>query len=146
MYYAAIKKRDIANGIGVRVSLFVSGCTHHCKNCFNQETWDFSYGTPFTKETEELLLQALEPSYIHGLTLLGAAVFANRSCTLSAKNNLVLHRLYPGIGSTFINRTSVLSRDAFPFISSGCIGRWSVCRSTEKHSACIPWLRKPAAD
>ena len=70
MYYAAIKKRDIANGIGVRVSLFVSGCTHHCKNCFNQETWDFSYGTPFTKETEELLLQALEPSYIHGLTLL----------------------------------------------------------------------------
>ena len=71
MYYAAIKKRDIANGIGVRVSLFVSGCTHHCKNCFNQETWDFSYGTPFTKETEELLLQALEPSYIHGLTLLG---------------------------------------------------------------------------
>ena len=75
-----------------------------------------------------------------------AAVFANRSCTLSAKNNLVLHRLYPGIGSAFINRTSVLSRDAFPFISSGCIGRWSVCRSTEKHSACIPWLRKPAAD
>ncbi|MDO4748371.1 MAG: 4Fe-4S cluster-binding domain-containing protein, partial [Eubacteriales bacterium] len=51
MNYATIKKRDIANGIGVRVSLFVSGCTHHCKNCFNKETWDFSYGELFTEDT-----------------------------------------------------------------------------------------------
>ena len=154
MYYAAIKKRDIANGIGVRVSLFVSGCTHHCKNCFNQETWDFSYGTPFTKETEELLLQALEPSYIHGLTLLGGEPLepCNQAAllpflqTVRARYPQKTIWCYTGIGSAFINRTSVLSRDAFPFISSGCIGRWSVCRSTEKHSACIPWLRKPAAD
>ena len=57
MYYAEIKKFDIANGMGVRVSLFVSGCTHHCKNCFNEVTWEFHYGQEFTKETEELILE-----------------------------------------------------------------------------------------
>ena len=61
MNYGEIKNFDIANGEGVRVSLFVSGCTHHCKNCFNKETWDFNYGKPFTEETEELLLRELEP-------------------------------------------------------------------------------------
>jgi anaerobic ribonucleoside-triphosphate reductase activating protein len=71
MNYASIKKTDIANGTGVRVSLFVSGCTHHCKECFNPETWDFAYGFPFTETVEEEILQALEPSYIQGLTLLG---------------------------------------------------------------------------
>lgn len=71
MNYGEIKKTDIANGPGVRVSLFVSGCTHHCKGCFNPETWSVSYGKPFTRETEEEILQALEPSYISGLTLLG---------------------------------------------------------------------------
>lgn len=71
MYYANIKETDIANGEGVRVSLFVSGCTHHCKNCFNQIAWDFQYGEPFTKETQEYILKKLEPSYISGLTLLG---------------------------------------------------------------------------
>ncbi len=71
MNYGIIKKTDIANGTGVRVSLFVSGCTHHCKGCFNPETWSFDYGKPFTKETEEELLSALSKSYINGLTLLG---------------------------------------------------------------------------
>lgn len=71
MNYASIKKTDIANGVGVRVSLFVSGCTHHCKECFNPETWNFEYGDPFTKEVEEELLEALKPSHIKGLTLLG---------------------------------------------------------------------------
>lgn len=71
MNYASIKKTDIANGVGVRVSLFVSGCTHHCRECFNPETWNFEYGKPFTKEVEEELLQALSPSHIKGLTLLG---------------------------------------------------------------------------
>lgn len=71
MYYADIKKYDIANGEGVRVSLFVSGCTHHCKECFNPETWDFHYGKPFTETEEDLILKALEPSYIAGLSLLG---------------------------------------------------------------------------
>lgn len=71
MNYASIKKTDIANGVGVRVSLFVSGCTHHCKECFNPETWNFHYGNPFTEEVQEELLQALSPSHIKGLTLLG---------------------------------------------------------------------------
>ena len=71
MYYGALKKTDVANGEGVRVTLFVSGCTHHCKNCFNQETWNFCYGKPFTKETEDEIIEALKPSYISGLTLLG---------------------------------------------------------------------------
>lgn len=71
MHYAEIKTYDVANGPGVRVSLFVSGCTHRCPNCFNPETWDFQYGKPFTQKTEDKLFDALYPSYIKGLTLLG---------------------------------------------------------------------------
>ena len=71
MNYADIKQYDVANGPGVRISLFVSGCTHHCPNCFNEVAWDFDYGQPFTEETIETLIQYLEPSYIWGLTLLG---------------------------------------------------------------------------
>ncbi len=71
MNYAEIKNYDIANGLGVRVSLFVSGCTHHCKGCFNPMTWDFSYGKPFTQDTQNELLEMLSPDYIDGLTLLG---------------------------------------------------------------------------
>lgn len=71
MYYADIKNYDIANGKGVRVSLFVSGCPHHCPNCFNEEAWDYHYGKPFTKETIDEIIELLKPSYINGLTLLG---------------------------------------------------------------------------
>ena len=71
MNYATIKNCDIANGPGVRVSLFVSGCTHHCKGCFNSETWDFNYGSPFTAQTEDKILKLLNKDYINGLTLLG---------------------------------------------------------------------------
>lgn len=71
MNYANIKYNDIANGEGVRVSLFVSGCTHHCKGCFNKETWDFNYGKPFDKEIEDKILKELKPDHISGLTLLG---------------------------------------------------------------------------
>ena len=71
MNYGNIKDKDIANGEGIRVSLFVSGCTHHCKNCFNPETWDFNYGNPFTTEVEDKILAMLEPAYIKGITLLG---------------------------------------------------------------------------
>ncbi len=75
MYYGEIKKTDIANGFGVRVSLFVSGCRRHCKGCFNADTWDFQYGAPFTAQTEQELLDALAPSYINGLTVLGGEPF-----------------------------------------------------------------------
>lgn len=71
MNYAAIKKTDVANGPGVRVSLFVSGCTHACKGCFNREAWDFVYGKPFTAETETEIIQALSHDYIKGLSVLG---------------------------------------------------------------------------
>lgn len=75
MNYCNIKPWDIADGIGVRVTLFVSGCTHHCKNCFQPETWNFDYGEPFTKEVEDRLMAHLAHDYIHGLTLLGGEPF-----------------------------------------------------------------------
>ena len=75
MYYGEIKKCDIANGEGVRVSLFVSGCTHHCPGCFNQDTWDFRYGREYTEETQEEILAAMAPGYIDGLSLLGGEPF-----------------------------------------------------------------------
>jgi anaerobic ribonucleoside-triphosphate reductase activating protein len=75
MNYGEIKKVDIANGEGVRVSFFVSGCTHHCKNCFNAETWDFNYGKPFTPETEKEIIGYLDHTYIRGLSLLGGEPF-----------------------------------------------------------------------
>ncbi len=71
MNYAKVKKTDVANGPGIRVSLFVSGCSHHCKGCFNSETWDFHYGQRYTEETEREILEALKPEYIRGLSLLG---------------------------------------------------------------------------
>ena len=75
MNYGTIKSYDIANGTGVRVSLFVSGCRHHCKGCFNAPTWDFDYGDPFTRETQDKILKLLEPSYIEGFSLLGGEPF-----------------------------------------------------------------------
>ena len=75
MNYGIIKNYDIANGTGVRVSLFVSGCRHHCKGCFNSETWDFNYGNPYTKEVEAEILEALKPAYIQGFSLLGGEPF-----------------------------------------------------------------------
>ena len=75
MNYGNIKECDIADGPGVRVSLFVSGCRHHCKGCFNKETWDFDYGMPYTKETDDEIIRLLAPSYIQGLTLLGGEPF-----------------------------------------------------------------------
>lgn len=71
MYYAAIKTTDVANGPGIRVSLFVSGCTHGCRGCFNREAWDFHYGKPYTEETEREILSALAPDHIRGLSVLG---------------------------------------------------------------------------
>mgnify|MGYP000835475469 CR=1 FL=1 len=75
MNYGTIKNCDIANGEGVRVSLFVSGCTHHCHNCFNPETWSFSYGSPFDEQAQSKLLTLLSPNYIDGLSLLGGEPF-----------------------------------------------------------------------
>ena len=75
MHYGEIKNNDIANGEGIRVTLFVSGCTNHCEQCFQPQTWDFNYGTEFTAETEETILKMLDNPYISGLTLLGGEPF-----------------------------------------------------------------------
>ncbi len=75
MNYATIKPCDVADGPGVRVSLYVSGCRNRCKNCFNPETWDFNYGKPFTEEVENYIISALSPQYIKGFTLLGGDPF-----------------------------------------------------------------------
>ena len=91
MNYAAIKTCDIANGPGVRTSLFVSGCTHHCKGCFQPETWDFSYGEPFTQDVIDTILHSLEPAYVAGLTLLGGEPFepANQPAVAELLRQLV---------------------------------------------------------
>lgn len=75
MNYAAIKPRDIANGTGVRTALFVSGCTHRCKGCFNEIAWDFNYGEPFTEEVENSIIDGLKDDYMDGLSLLGGEPF-----------------------------------------------------------------------
>ena len=79
MNYATIKNCDIANGPGVRVSLFVSGCTHRCPGCFNKEAWDYDFGRPFTQETIDEIITMLSPAYVKGLTLLGGEPFDPRN-------------------------------------------------------------------
>ncbi len=76
MNYAEIKNVDVANGPGIRISFFVSGCPHHCKGCFNQDTWDYNYGKPFTEETIEYIIKLMKPDYIRGLTVLGGEPMA----------------------------------------------------------------------
>lgn len=112
MYYGAIKPCDIANGEGVRVSLFVSGCRHACKNCFNPETWCFEYGTPYTEETTAHILELLKPVYVKGLTLIGGEpmepenqavllklVQAVRPHIWNTERHLVLYWMRSGIGT-----------------------------------------------
>ncbi len=95
MNYATIKACDIANGPGVRVSLFVSGCTHHCKGCFNSVAWDFDYGTPFTQQTIDEILAALKPDYIAGLTLLGGEPFEPENQPAILELLRQVHKEYP---------------------------------------------------
>ncbi len=84
MNYANLKKYDVADGPGVRVSLFVSGCRRHCRFCQNEETWDFAYGRPYTSGTEKEIMEALAPKYIAGLTLLGGEPFENENAGILA--------------------------------------------------------------
>lgn len=95
MNYATIKKFDVANGEGVRVSLFVSGCTHHCKGCFNSEAWDFNYGSPYTDETKQEILTALSPDYIKGLSLLGGEPFEPKNQVVLVELLREFKELYP---------------------------------------------------
>lgn len=95
MNYATIKWCDIANGEGVRVSLFVSGCTHHCKNCFNEVAWDFSYGEVFDEEIQKKILNELESDYIAGLSLLGGEPFEPQNQLALAPFVAKVKELYP---------------------------------------------------
>lgn len=90
MNYGNIKNCDIANGPGVRISLFVSGCRHHCKGCFQPETWNFSYGQEYTQETQDKIMELLSPYYIAGLTLLGGEPF-------EPENQPTLHALVKAV-------------------------------------------------
>jgi anaerobic ribonucleoside-triphosphate reductase activating protein len=95
MNYGNIKKTDIANGLGVRVSLFVSGCTHHCKGCFNQETWDFDYGMKYTDSTRMEILNALDHDYISGLTLIGGEPFEPSNQEVLVELAREVHQKFP---------------------------------------------------
>lgn len=95
MNYAQIKKFDIANGTGVRVSLFVSGCTHHCIGCFNSEAWPFDYGEKYTNETEQEIIDALAPSYIKGLSLLGGEPFEKQNLPVLLELVEKVRKIYP---------------------------------------------------
>ena len=95
MHFGEIKNCDIANGEGVRVTLFVSGCTNRCEHCFQPETWDFEYGQPFTQAEEERLLHLLEPEYINGLTLLGGEPFEPENQPAVAELLKQIRMVYP---------------------------------------------------
>ncbi len=95
MFYGEIKKTDIANGKGVRVSLFVSGCRIHCPGCFNAQTWDFCFGKPFTKDTEDEILEALDKPFITGLTILGGEPFEEENQKVLSQFLRRVHEMLP---------------------------------------------------
>lgn len=121
--YAEIKNCDIANGPGVRVSLFVSGCTHHCPGCFNEVAWNFSYGEPFTEETIQRILNMLKPSYIKGLTLLGGEPFEPQNQGPIVELLRRIKAEYPG-KSIWAFSGYLFDKD----ILSGRLGDWEITK------------------
>ena len=113
MYYGNIKKTDIADGDGVRASLFVSGCRNCCKGCFQPETWDFKYGTEFTQETENQILEFLRPSYISGLTVLGGEPFEEENQRILAPFLRKVKETYPS-KTIWCYTGYVLEKDLLP--------------------------------
>ena len=98
MNYAYLKTYDTANGPGVRVSLFVSGCEHYCKDCFNSEAWDFNYGEEFTEETLHQIIKAMTKSWIYGITILGGE-------PMNPKNVITVSEIIARIRCSFPNKT-----------------------------------------
>jgi len=132
MNYATIKNCDIANGPGVRVSLFVSGCTHHCKGCFNEVAWDFNYGQPFTQETVAEILQLLSPDYVKGITVLGGEPF-------EPENQPAVLDLLRQVKAKYPNKT-VWAFSGYLFdrdILSGKLGLWEI---TQAYLNCVDVL------
>ena len=124
MYYGEIKNCDIANGIGVRVTLFVSGCTNHCEHCFQPETWNFEYGQPFTMQTENLLLELLAPEYINGLTLLGGEPF-------EPKNQRELLPFMRRVRTEYPHK-SIWAYSGFTLEELLALGSYAHCEATEE--------------
>ena len=123
MNYATIKNCDIANGPGVRVSLFVSGCTHRCKGCFNEVAWDFDYGEPFTQATVDTILNMLSPAHIRGLTLLGGEPFEPQNQPALVELLRQVKEKYP--------QKSVWAFSGYLFdkdILAGRLGPWKITR------------------
>ena len=123
MNYAEIKNCDIANGPGVRISLFVSGCTHHCPGCFNQVAWDFDYGEPFTQQTIDQILEMLKPGYIKGLTLLGGEPFEPENQGAIVELLRQIKEKYPE-KSIWAFSGYLFDRD----ILSGRLGNWEITK------------------
>ena len=132
MHYGTIKNCDIANGPGVRVTLFVSGCTNKCKNCFQPETWDFNYGTPFTSETENQIIEMLKPSYITGLTLLGGEPF-------EPSNQKALVPFIKRVREAYPNKT-IWAFTGFTLERLKTVGDHSNCEVTEEFLSLIDVL------
>ena len=123
MNYAQLKNNDIANGPGIRVSLFVSGCTHRCPGCFNEVAWDFDYGAPFTKETVDQILEMLAPDRIRGLTLLGGEPFEPQNQGSILELLREVKRKYP--------EKSIWAFSGYLFdkdILSGRLGDWEITK------------------
>ena len=123
MNYAEIKNCDIAIGPGVRISLFVSGCTHHCPGCFNQVAWDFDYGQPFTQQTIDQILEMLKPGYIKGLTLLGGEPFEPENQGAIVELLRQIKEKYPE-KSIWAFSGYLFDRD----ILSGRLGNWEITK------------------
>ena len=132
MNYATIRPFDVANGPGVRVSLFVSGCTHRCKNCFNAEAWDFNYGEPFTEKEEQRILEALKPDYIKGFSLLGGEPFEK-------SNQEVLSEFMPKIKEAYPEKT-IWCYTGYDFEKDLLTGRITDKEITDKMLSCIDIL------
>jgi len=123
MYYGAIKNCDIANGPGVRVSLFVSGCTHRCPGCFNEVAWDFRYGEPFTEDTIENILTMLKPDHIQGITILGGEPFDPQNQEPVVRLLRRIKEVYPH-KSIWVFSGYLFDRD----ILSGKLGDWNITK------------------
>ena len=119
MNYCNIKKCDIANGLGIRVSLFVSGCTNHCKECFQPETWDFNYGKPFTEETKQEIYHELDKHFVQGITILGGEPFEPRNQEVLAPFLEEIRSKYPNKSiwcyTGFLYDEEILNPDGYPY-------------------------------
>ena len=139
MNYGQVFYADTANGIGARISLFVSGCTHHCPGCFNEETWDFNFGEPFTREVEDDIIEHLRPSYIDGLSLLGGE-------PMEAQNQRALLPFLERVKQEVPQRKSALSHRG-DRAHSGALGYPCGRRVYSRGKGCEPPLprqQKPA--